>query len=52
LDYGESLDFADNNDRRTIKLINPKSTSTTVRIQLQAAGAVSLAELDRAVERS
>ncbi len=44
LDYGESLDFADNNDRRTIKLINPKSTATKVRIQLQAAGTVSLSQ--------
>jgi len=42
LDYGESLDFPDDNDRRTIKLVNPKSTSTKVRIQLQAAGTVSL----------
>ena len=44
LDYGESLDFPDDNDSRTIKLINPKSTSTKVRMQLQAAGTVSLAE--------
>jgi hypothetical protein len=44
LDYGESLNFPDDNDTRTIKLINPKSTSTTVRVQLQAAGAVSLSE--------
>jgi hypothetical protein len=44
LDYGESLDFPDDNDRRTIKLVNPKSTSTKVRIQLQAAGTVSLSE--------
>jgi hypothetical protein len=42
LDYGESLDFPDDNDRRTIKLFNPKATSTKVRIQLQAAGTVSL----------
>jgi hypothetical protein len=45
LDYGESLDFPDDNDSRTIKLINPKSTSTKVRMQLQAAGTLSLAEL-------
>ena len=44
LDYGESLDFPDDNDRRTIKLINPKATSTKVRIQLQAAGTLSLSE--------
>ena len=44
LDFGESLDFADNNDRRTIKLINPKTTSIKVRMQLQAAGTLSLAE--------
>jgi hypothetical protein len=44
LDYGESLDFPDDNDRRTIKLVNPKATSTKVRIQLQAAGTLSLSE--------
>jgi hypothetical protein len=44
LDYGESLDFPDDNDRRTIKLFNPKSTSTKVRIQLQAAGTLTLSE--------
>jgi hypothetical protein len=44
LDYGESLDFPDDNDRRTIKLVNPKSTSTKVRIQLQAAGTLTLSE--------
>jgi hypothetical protein len=44
LDYGESLDFPDDNDRRTIKLINPKATSTKVRIQLQAAGTLNLSE--------
>jgi hypothetical protein len=44
LDYGESLDFPDDNDRRMIKLVNPKATATTVRIQLQAAGTQSLSE--------
>jgi hypothetical protein len=44
LDYGESLDFPDDNDRRTIKLVNPKATATKVRIQLQAAGTQSLSE--------
>jgi hypothetical protein len=45
LDYGESLDFPDNDDRRTIKLVNLKDTATTVRVQLKAPGTVDLSQL-------